>query len=84
MEVEFGVHLCYGPATQDGFYYDAHSGSDKFTTTDYKKIEERAKKIANDKQPFQRLVLTKEEALRLFSYNPFKIQLITNKVADDG
>ena len=84
MEVEFGVHLCYGPATQDGFYYDAHSGSDKFTQDDYKKIEERAKKIASDKQPFQRLVLTKEEALKLFSYNPFKIQLITNKVADDG
>jgi len=82
METEFGVHLCYGPATQDGFYYDAHSGSEKFTQDNYKKLEDKAKKIASEKQPFERLVLTKEEALRLFDYNPFKIQLITNKVAD--
>lgn len=84
MEVEFGVHLCYGPATQDGFYYDAHCGEEKFTQDHYKTIEDRAKKIAGEKQVFQRLVLSKEDALRLFSYNPFKVQLITNKVADDA
>lgn len=84
LEVEFGVHLCYGPATQDGFYYDAHSGSEAFTNEHYAKIEASAKKIASQKQSFERLVLTKEEALRLFSYNPFKVQLITNKVPDDG
>lgn len=82
LEVAFGVHLCYGPATQDGFYYDAHCGSEKFSQDDYKKIEDTAKKIASEKQPFQRLVLSKEEALRIFDYNPFKIQLITNKIAD--
>jgi threonyl-tRNA synthetase len=43
MEVEFGVHLCYGPATQDGFYYDAHSGDEKFHQDHYKQIEEKAK-----------------------------------------
>lgn len=84
MEVEFGVHLCYGPATQDGFYYDAHCGSDNFSQDHYKKIEDRAKKIADEKQVFQRLVLTKEEALRLFDYNPFKVQLISNKIAEGG
>ena len=84
MEVEFGVHLCYGPATQDGFYYDAHSGSEKFHNTDYEKIEAKAKKIASEKQVFHRLWLTKEEALRLFGYNPFKVQLIENKIPDGG
>jgi threonyl-tRNA synthetase len=28
--------------------------------------------------------LTKEEALRLFAYNPFKVQLIANKIPDGG
>lgn len=84
LEVEYGVHLCYGPATQDGFYYDSHSGNEKFTQDDYKKIETRASKIASEKQAFNRLVLSKEDALRLFAYNPFKIQLISNKIADGG
>ncbi len=26
MECDFGVHLCYGPPTTEGFYYDAHCG----------------------------------------------------------
>jgi threonyl-tRNA synthetase len=28
MEREFGVHLCHGPPTENGFFYDAYSGSD--------------------------------------------------------
>lgn len=32
----------------------------------------------------QRLVLSKEDALKMFAYNPFKISLITNKIADGG
>lgn len=82
LELDYGVHLCYGPPTQDGFYYDAHSGNEKFTQDDYKKIETRAQKVITEKQPFERLWLSKEDALRLFAYNPFKVQLITNKVAD--
>lgn len=82
LEVDFGVDLCYGPATQDGFYYDAYSGTDKFTKDDYSRIEDRAQKIISDKQAYQRIVLTKEEALQLFSYNPFKVKLIKSKIAD--
>ena len=28
MEREFGVHLCHGPPTDSGFFYDAYAGSD--------------------------------------------------------
>ena len=28
LEVEFGVHLCFGPATTDGFFYDTYAGKD--------------------------------------------------------
>ena len=28
MEREFGVHLCHGPPTDNGFFYDAYTGKD--------------------------------------------------------
>lgn len=28
MEREFGVHLCHGPPTDSGFFYDAYTGRD--------------------------------------------------------
>lgn len=33
---------------------------------------------------FERIVLTKEEALKMFAYNPFKAQLIQHKIPDNG
>lgn len=46
-------------------------------------MEDCAKKIVDQKQAFQRLILTKQEALELFKANPFKLQLIAGKIADD-
>ncbi len=73
LESGYGVHLCYGPPTSEGFYYDAYSGSDKFAESDYSSIEKFAEKMIKDKHKFERLVLSKQEALELFAYNPFKI-----------
>lgn len=50
----------------------------------YKQIEEAAKKVVAEKQTFHRLILTKAEALDLFSYNPFKVQLIETKIPEGG
>lgn len=49
---------------------------------DFGVVEKHAADICKENQPFERCVLTKEEALELFSENPFKVQLITNKVPD--
>lgn len=95
MEREYGVHLCHGPPTESGFFYDAYTGKDVYLTflinifqifnkDNYKPLEEQAKKIVGEKQTFQRIILTKEEALRLFAYNPFKVQLIDTKIPDGG
>ena len=45
METEFGVHLCHGPPTEDGFFYDAFTGKDKFAESHYKDIEKAAQKV---------------------------------------
>ena len=66
LEREFGVHLCHGPPTEQGFFYDSYTGSDIFSQDNYKAIEEAAKKVSNEKQTFQRLVLSKQDALKMF------------------
>lgn len=78
------MKLTHGPPTDDGFFYDSYTGKDIFQTSDYKKIEAAAKLVVKEKQKFDRLVLTKEEALRLFGDNDFKISLISNKIPDGG
>ena len=85
MEREFGVHLCHGPPTESGFFYDAYCGEKGALSQEhYKPLEEAAKKVINEKQSFQRIILTKEEALKLFAYNPFKVQLVASKIPDGG
>jgi hypothetical protein len=41
-------------------------------------------KIIKQKQPFERMVITKEEGLELFADNPFKVSILTTKVPDGG
>ena len=45
-------------------------------------ITKEAQKIVSEKQPFQRLVCTKEDALNIFEDNPFKVSIISSKVPD--
>ena len=51
---------------------------------DYPSIKARAETVCKAKQTFERLVLTKAEALRLFADNPFKVALITAKIPEGG
>ena len=82
MENEYGVQLCHGPPTEAGFFYDAYCGTNIFTEKDYKTIQKAAQGIVKESQVFSRLVLTKDEALKLFEDNPFKVALISNKISD--
>lgn len=77
-----GVKLTIGPPLAGGFYYDSFMGKDAFREEDYKPVEATVKKIIKQKQKFERMVVTKEEALELFADNPFKVELLSNKVAD--
>jgi threonyl-tRNA synthetase len=40
--------------------------------------------VVSQSQTFHRLILSKEQALELFRHNPFKVSLISNKIADGG
>jgi threonyl-tRNA synthetase len=58
---------------KEGFYYDQYIGELKVREEDYAKIEDIADKIAKEKQPYQRVILSKQEALEMFRTNPFKV-----------
>eukprot|EP01123_Difflugia_compressa_P012235 TRINITY_DN5160_c0_g1_i1.p1 TRINITY_DN5160_c0_g1~~TRINITY_DN5160_c0_g1_i1.p1 ORF type:complete len:810 (+),score=163.09 TRINITY_DN5160_c0_g1_i1:45-2474(+) len=89
LEYIFNCSLCMGPALRNGgFYYDMATPMDEngqnltFEHEDAKLVEQVVEKIVNEKQPFERLVLTKEEAYEMFRYNKYKTQIISEKVQD--
>ena len=69
-----------GPAVETGFYYD-FLRDEPFTPDDLVKIEARMKEIARAAIPVERLVLTKDEAIKLFEERkqPLKVELIREK-----
>jgi threonyl-tRNA synthetase len=69
-----------GPAVETGFYYDFLRDT-PFTPEDLEKIEARMKEIARENIPIERLVLAKDEAIRMFEdkRQPLKVELIREK-----
>jgi len=84
LESLYGCHLTIGPPLNNGFYYDCYMGEHAIAEKDFKGIEQAVLKSAKAKQPFERLVLSKEDALDMFKFNPFKVALISNKIPDGG
>ncbi len=84
LEIDYGCHLCIGPPLASGFYYDAYIGQERIIPADFAKLEKSTQGITDQNQKFERIVLTKEEALKMFESNPFKVQLIQHKVPEGG
>lgn len=76
MEYKYKGELCIGPPIENGFYYDIHLGDGKVSEESFKELETKIEKIAKSKRTFQRMELTKDDARNMFSYNPFKLELI--------
>lgn len=78
-ETKFGI----GPVIQDGFYYDLDLEK-TFTPDDLSKIEKEMKSIINENLPITRKVLSREEALLLFSEKEekYKVELINDLPED--
>jgi len=84
LEHNYGALLTIGPPVDGGFYYDAYIGEgDGLSESQFGEIEDEYRKTVKRKEKFERLVVTKEEALDLFSYSPFKSALIQAKVPDN-
>ena len=54
--------------------------NDLVDTLDFPGLESLIKNIVKEKQPFERLELTKEQLLEMFDYNQFKVRILKEKV----
>ncbi len=71
-----GCKFGFGPAIEEGFYYDVDFGDKVITSADFAAIEAEMKKLAKENNPFIRTEVTPEEAKKLFASNPYKLELI--------
>uniref|UniRef100_A0A8B9KEF9 threonine--tRNA ligase n=1 Tax=Astyanax mexicanus TaxID=7994 RepID=A0A8B9KEF9_ASTMX len=79
MERFYGGCLCYGPPIENGFYYDMFL-DEGVSSTEFGDLETLCKSIMKDKQPFERLEISKETLLEMFKYNKFKCRILNEKV----
>lgn len=76
-EIWPSTQLAIGPVIENGFYYDI-SCDHQLTPDDFAKIERKMKEIIKANYKITREVLTKDEALKLFANDKFKVELITD------
>src|SRR3989339_2003210 len=82
MELYPGSQITLGPAVDNGFYYDVDIKG-KITDTDLEKVEAKMKELLKTWSTFEKKVLSKEEALKMFAGNVYKEELI-NGIVEKG
>ena len=83
MRLYGGVQLAFGPATETGFYYD-FALEHVLTEEDFPKIEAEMRKIVKAAAQFERLEMSREEALTVCGElgQDFKVEHIETGLAD--
>jgi len=72
-----GAKFSVGPAIEDGFYYDFDLPEGRtFSETDLATITSRMKEIVSANQPFTRSEVSARDALKIFSDQPYKCEII--------
>src|SRR5687767_8562812 len=76
-----GAKIGFGPAIDDGFYYDFEV-AEPFTPDDLDAFEAEMRKVAAEKYPFVREELSKSDARGKFSDDPLKLERL-EELGDD-
>ncbi len=79
-----GVKFGIGPAVENGFYYDIDTGDITLTEADLAAIENKILELAHEKQTFERIDVSKADALDYFKKkgDEYKVELIND--LEDG
>jgi threonyl-tRNA synthetase len=80
-ELRPGAGIGFGPAIDEGFYYDFDVDA-PFTPEDLAEFEEKMAEVAHEDMPFERRHVTKDEARKLFGDDPLKLERL-EEFADD-
>lgn len=75
------AHIGFGPAIDEGFYYDFEVDR-PFTPEDLERIEKEMAAVAKEAAPFTRRVVDRDEARRLFAGDPLKLERL-EELGDD-
>ena len=67
--------FAYGPATDNGFYYDVDLGDAKISDEDLEAIEKEMRKICKENLPIRAFTLSREEAKKLMEERQEKYKL---------
>lgn len=76
--------VAIGPAINEGFYYDF--GVEKaFSEEDLTNIEKEAKKIISANEKFEKIVISRKEAVEMFAKQGeiYKVEILENDIEDD-
>ena len=79
-----GTQITFGPATEDGFYYDFHR-EEPFSLDDFEAIEAKMAEIVDRDEPIVRLVWDRAQAIAFFAEagETFKAEWVGELPADD-
>ncbi|MEJ2678843.1 MAG: threonine--tRNA ligase, partial [Gemmatimonadota bacterium] len=81
-EVRPDANIGFGPAIEDGFYYDFDVDA-PFTPDELERIEAAMHAVAETDLPFERRVVSVEEARELFKDDPLKLERLEECGADE-
>ncbi len=81
-ELKQGAGIGFGPAIDDGFYYDFEV-TKPFTPEDLDAIRDKMQEVIAADYPFERRRVTKEEARELFSDDPLKLERLEEFEEDE-
>jgi len=73
--------LVYGPAVEDGFYYDIDL-DEPIRPTDFERIEEKMREIVKADKPFVRKEMSRSDALAKLAGDKYKTDNIKNADSD--
>src|SRR5919107_1348760 len=80
-----GAKFAIGPPIENGFYYDFElPGGATFSEDDLGRIEDRMREIVGEGQPFTREEHDRDEGLRLFADQPYKVEIIEGVDPSEG
>ncbi|CAK8054172.1 threonine--tRNA ligase [Eupransor demetentiae] len=73
------MHFGVGPYIENGFYYDTDNGAgNQVSVDDFPEIEAMMHKIVKENLPILSHEISREEALKTFANDPYKVELIND------
>ena len=79
-----GIKLAIGPPIENGFYYDIDFGEHHFSSDHFPKVENKMKELARQKNNFERIAISKKEAVSYFQEKKDEYKLELLEGLDDG